>query len=225
MAIRSTVVKGKLEYYITANHPLVFFDTWALNLFSFQNEDYMRRFKLILNAKRGTLVFSTFNVIEVVNREDEDQVSSVLNFIDSVDSAPLNFDPMKIIKKEKNSSEKMPWADPNFQHYFSRLHEPGKDFKFSDIFRKFQRELKSGAELPETFSEKLNHTIETIRRDVRAVERVKNRARSSTKTRRERPFTRDLFEKGAAWIVSNKKMSMPEKEWYDFLPVIASAAH
>jgi hypothetical protein len=34
-----------------------------------------------------------------------------------------------------------------------------------------------------------------------------------------------LYEKGLAWIGSNKKMSMPEKEWNDFFNVIASAAH
>lgn len=224
---------GRKEIKQIPSPPTVYLDNWALNSFT-ACHIVGARFSNLLNKLGGTLAISIINLLEAVRRSDGRQASSILNFVDLVDGVFIDFDPSRVIRREKRgrnvgkfTCEDSPWADVQLLEHLLYTHDPLKPVRVSEVFLQLQREITDGTcVIQEDFERDLSPRITKARNDPVVFEKAKNRFRNGSKGIKARfPHTEYLFDRCIDFIVINKKMKMDDKEWRDVFHVIVPVAY
>jgi len=231
MPIRFKVVQGNTIIEEYANKPTVYLDNWTFNAFALGDE-LGKEFIKIINDKNGSLAFSIINLLEITVREDDEQINKIKNFIDSIDGFFIDVDPHNVIKKEKDYRNRGITQSPvagvdllkaNFLH----AHKPYEQFRISEIIPKLRDEIRSPSnenhELEQHFEKTLYPIILRARSDTKALERAHKRFKQKIKC--EFPCTRQILSKCIDFIVLNRDMKMPNKEWCDVLNLIVPVSY
>ena len=231
----SKVTDKGVEIEQIGSRPSVYLDNWALNLFASDDPALGKRFAGLLNRLRGTLNFSTINLLEIVNRDDKNQVSKITNFVDLMDGVFIDFNPMKVIEKENKArrtskiiSKNSPSADLRLlEAHALYVHDPLKPFKISEVILALQEEMRNTGHVIEAdFETGSLPVIERARNDSNALAKAKKRSNDkSRRIRTEFPYTQDLLSRFIDFVVINEAMRMPNKEWRDAFHVIVPVAY
>ena len=228
-------IDEKIEIKIDqiAYPPTVYLDTWALFDFIAAN-DLADKFIKIMNTLGGTLMLSMISVIENMAIDNQEQIQNIYKFIDSVETAFMDFNFMRVIKKEKEYKENddhflkiSPAIDFESLNALLEIHKPENSLKASEIFVAYRQELKSGKVLEENWEKDLYPIIVKARNDINALSRAKKRF----KKRKEKanaykfPCTEFLWQSCIDYIVINENMKMTDKEWRDISHTIVPASY
>jgi hypothetical protein len=216
-----------------ANPPSVYLDTWAL--FDFiENDDLAKKFINILNSLGGTLMLSMISIIEAMTLENQKQILNLYKFINSVGTAFLDFNFIRVIKKEKKYKKNKglflkisPAVDFELLNAFTKIHKPEDSLKTSEIFLAYRQDLDSGKVMEENWEQSLFPIIVRARNNINALSNAKKRFRR----RKEKantckfPCTEFLMEACFDYIAINENMKMPDKEWRDIFHTIVPVAY
>ena len=218
---------GKFTIEQIASRPTVYLDNWAYQLL-INDSSRGTLFIDLLNNLSGTLAVSAVSLLEVVRRTDIKQIKKILELIDSVDGVFIEFNPSKVIKREKLSrgyNQTSPAADIDLlEAYILHAHDPGKPFKLSEAFNAYLNYLgETGTEFRERFEETLNPIINKARDDPGLL--LKAKKRFERKGNITFPCTEYLYEKCIDFIVINSTMKMSNAEWRDVFHLIVSVSY
>jgi hypothetical protein len=216
-----------------ANPPSVYLDTWAL--FDFiENDDLAKKFINILNSLGGTLMLSMISIIEAMTLENQKQILNLYKFINSVGTAFLDFNFIRVIKKEKKYKKNKglflkisPAVDFELLNAFTKIHKPEDSLKTSEILLAYRQDLDSGKVMEENWEQSLFPIIVRARNNINALSNAKKRFRR----RKEKantckfPCTEFLMETCFDYIAINENMKMPDKEWRDIFHTIVPVAY
>lgn len=224
---------GRKEIKQIPSPPTVYLDNWALNSFT-ACHTVGARFSNVLNKLGGTLAISMINLLEVVRRSDQKQVSSILSFVDSVDGVFIDFNPNRVISREKRARnigkficKNSPCADLGLLDHILCTHDPFKSVRVSEVFLQLQKEISDGTYvIQEHFERSLFPLITKARTGPFALSKAKNRFRNRNKKIKTKfPHTEDLLNQCIDYIVINETMKMGDKEWRDVFHVIVPVAY
>jgi hypothetical protein len=212
-----------------ANKPTVYLDNWAFNTFAL-NEELGKKFTKIMNDKNGTIAFSIMNLFEITAKEDNEQIKSIVSFIDSIDGILIDVNPNDVIEREKDYRKRgitqSPCADVNLlRACFLYAHDPLKPFKISELILKLHDKIKTlNYELEQHFEQDLFSIILRARADVKALARARKRSYKKIECQFP-PCTQQILSKCIDFIVLNQNMRMPDKEWCDVFHLITPVAY
>jgi len=232
--------KGVTEYGVEveqfANSPSVYLDNWALNDFS-SSKEFCETFKSVMNQKKGTLMVSWVTLFEASKKRDSQRFEKMLGMIDSMDFAFTEVDPGIVIERErkarragKESPSISPAADiALLKNYFEHSHDPLKPIRVSYIFSQLREGLlefdKLGKSV-ENLSKNIYPLVLKARNDPIAFKRAKRRYKNRKKRPAKGfPYTEELYYQCLDYIVINKQMKMPNKEWLDVFNTIVPVAY
>ncbi len=228
-------INGKILAKIDqiAYPPTVYLDTWALFDFIGDN-DLADRFIKILNNLGGTLILSMVSIIESMAIDNQEQIQNLYKFIDSIGAAFLDFNFMRVIKKEKIYKkikgpflEISPAIDCGLLDSFIKIHKPENPLKVSEIFLAYRQDLENGKVLEENWEQNLFPVIVRARNNINSLSNAKKRFRK----RKENadtykfPCTEFLWESCIDYTAINENMKMPDKEWRDIFHTIVPVAY
>ena len=228
-------INGKIIVKIDqiANPPTVYLDTWALFDFIGDN-DLADRFIKILNNLGGTLMLSMISVIENMAIDNQEQIQNLYKFIDSIGAAFLDFNFMRVIRKEKKYKKIRgpflkisPAIDCGLLDSFIKTHKPENPLEVSEIFLAYRQDLENGKVLEENWEQSLFPIIVRARNDINALFNAKTRFRKRKENANtcKFPYTEFLMETCIDYIAINVNMKMPDKEWRDIFHTIVPAAY
>ena len=233
-------INGKIAVKIDqiANPPTVYLDTWAL--FDFIEENKLSdKFIKILNNLGGTLMLSIMSILESVGLKNQKQLQCLCDLIDSIGIdkvavALLDFNFIRVNVKEKLYKKIggpflkiSPAVDLELLDTILKIHKPADPLKISEIILAYQKDLGNGKVLEENWEQSLFPIIVRARNNINALSNAKKRFRK----RKEKvnackfPHTEYLMEKCIDYIVINKDMKMPNKEWRDIFHTIVPVAY
>ena len=213
---------NSVEITQIASKPTVYLDTWALDCFS-ANCNIGNRFVSSLNRKSGTLALSVISFCEVVNRTDTNQISKILNLIDSVDIVVIDMNSSSVIDREKKGSDGT-WL--NSEILIPCLSDLLEQFKASKIFLRLKRDVDNGHSIPHDFEEKIFPIVQKARNDVSVLAKAKKRFKDKAEvTKFAFPYTEYLYKKCIDFITINEEMKMSNNEWQDLWHLIVSTAY
>jgi hypothetical protein len=228
-------INGKIIVKIDqiAYPPRVYLNTWAL--FDFiEDNDLANRFIKILNNLGGTLALSMVSIIESMAIDNQEQIQNLYKFIDSIGVAFLDFNFMRVIKKEKIYKKirgpflKISSAiDLGLLDSFIKIHKPENLLKVSEIFLAYRQDLENGKVLNEKWEEDLFPIVKRARNNINALSNAKKRfiKRKEKSNKCKFPYTEFLKETCIDYITINENMKMPDKEWYDVFHTIVPVAY
>ena len=228
-------INGKIVVRIDqiAYPPTVYLDTWALFDFIGDN-DLADRFIKILNNLGGTLMLSMISVIENMAIDNQEQIQNLYKFIDSIGAAFLDFNFMRVIRKEKKYKKIRgpflkisPAIDCGLLDSFIKTHKPENPLEVSEIFLAYRQDLENGKVLEENWEQSLFPIIVRARNDINALFNAKTRFRKRKENANtcKFPYTEFLMETCIDYIAINVNMKMPDKEWRDIFHTIVPAAY
>lgn len=99
MIIKHQLNDGRNLLKEQINQPIVYLDNWALNDVALTSS-FRQRFIALMNNTKGTLRLSFSNVVELLNQNDQKQISAILSMIDSVDAGFINTNFVAVINYE-----------------------------------------------------------------------------------------------------------------------------
>jgi hypothetical protein len=230
MPIRFRDVQGGeilIEQY--ANKPTVYLDNWAFNTFALK-EELGKKFTKIMNDKNGSIAFSIMNLYEITVREDDEQIKSIVSFIDSIDGIFIDVSPDDVIKREedyrkRDITQMSPCADVSLlKANFLYAHNPLRPFRISELILKHRDEIKTlNYEREQNFEKVLYPTILKARADSKVLERARKRFKQKIEC--TYPCTQQIYSKCIDFIASNQNMKMPNKEWCDVFNLVVPVAY
>lgn len=224
-------INGKIAVKIDqiAYPPTVYLDTWAL--FDFIEDDRLaNKFIKIFNNLGGTLMLSIMSVLESVGLKNQKQFQCLCDLVDSlgIDKvALLDFNFMRVIKKEKIYKKISPAIDCGLLDSFIKIHKPENPLKVSEIFLAYRQDLENGKVLEENWEKSLFPVIVRARNNINALSNAKKRFRK----RKENadiykfPCTEFLWESCIDYIAINENMKMQDNEWRDIFHTIVPVAY
>jgi hypothetical protein len=165
-----------------------------------------------------------------VGLKNQKQFQCLCDLIDSlgIDKvALLDFNFMRVIKKEKIYKKISPAIDCGLLDSFIKIHKPENPLKVSEIFIAYRQELESGKVLEENWEQSLFPNIVKARNNINFLSNAKKRFRKRKENANacKFPCTKFLWESCIDYIAINETMEMPDKEWYDVLHTIVPAAY
>lgn len=235
--IRLKQVVGKnIQAEQIGSRPLIYLDNWALNIFS-TNNNYHSRFVDIINNLGGTIAISIVNLFEIANRDNKNQILSICKLIDSIDGDGIFIDvnPSNVIQRENNFKHISHELPPNppcadtqlLMGYFLHVHNPLKIPKISEaILNLYEARQSDKKFITDNFETELYPKIESARNNKDLFEQAKRRySNRNHRIRTKYPYTADLNSRCIDFIVINKNMKMPNKEWRDIFHLIVPVSY
>ena len=230
MPIRFKVIQGNniiIGQY--ANKPTVYLDNWAFNTFA-PREEFGKKFTKIMNDKNGTIAFSIMNLFEITAKEDNEQIKSIVSFIDSIDGILIDVTPDDVIEREKDYRKRgitqiSPCADVSLlRANFLYAHDPRKPFMISELILELRDKIKTlNYKLGQNFEQVLYPIILKARADSKVLDQAHKRFKQKIEC--EFPCTQQIYSKCIDFIVINQNMRMPDREWCDVFNLIVPAAY
>ena len=217
----------------TAPTPRVYLDTWALRLL---HDDRRLAVTLtdLLNARGETLMVSDIGLVEVVKRDDRDQMLGIAEAIDGMNFAFIDTNPRTVIDRETELMQNgidleaaMPWTARGIvEAFLLYAHDFTKSFRLSEAITKLRADLDAGYVIEDSFESSLYPRVQIARSSERersmALRRFSNR---NAKVPQDGPITEYLFSLGIDYLVVNEMMGMPNSEWRDFFQVFVPTAY
>jgi len=233
MGITYQMEKEGFIFEQTASHPMVYLDNWSFNLFS--NDDALASIlSAHMNDLHGTLMISNINILEIARRDDKNQIQTIASFVDKMDVAFIELNPLRVIEKEKElEREKIPFdtakpwlAKQIFEEHVLHAHNFLKEFKFSEVIFCLKDALEAGFVIDDAFERDIFPLIEEARQDTQALDKAKSRFKNRFhRIRSKPPYTEDLYRMCIDFITIKRTMGMPDKEWRDFFQIFVPAAY
>jgi len=185
-----------------------------------------------MKARKGTLRLSESNLVELMKQKDRQQISAILEMIDSIDAGFINTNFIEVIRRENgillgkvqgNPSQKIRliWTYLLVQNW-------PESWAMSDVIRTVL-DNSSGEQMRESwdqFAVRMQSFLNSVRSDSKYMSLSKERAKTTRKRGKEydRP-TRELFQLGFNFVLQNIDMRMNSNEWHDFFHAIVPVAY
>lgn len=231
MFVRHPLNNGRALLVESLGRPIVYLDNWAFNDIAL---DASRREKFVstMKARKGTLRLSISNLVELMKQADLQQISAILEMIDSIDAGFINTNFVDVVTREngilrgevhENPSQELGliWA------YLLAQNWP-ESWTMSDVIRTVL-DNSSGDQMRESwdqFADRMQSFLSSVRSDPKYMSQSKERAKTTRKKGKEydRP-TRELFQLGFNFVLQNEEMKMNSNEWHDFFHAIVPVAY
>lgn len=230
--VKEKGIKSKITQKIFP--PSIYLDTWAIFDFSLINQ-LSKKFINIVNNLNATLILSIITVFETMSIKDQNQINSVLNFLDSINianTAFLDFNFVRVIKREndfrkKDIFELSPALDDELLSNFIPIFHNSKKVSVSDIFIAYRKEFLKVKKINENWEKELFPKIIKARKNIKIVEKAKTQysKRTEESDHYAFPYTKFLFQQLYNYLVINKNMNMPDKEWIDIFHLVVPVAY
>lgn len=233
MTIKYNYINDK--YYIeqTATKPLIYLDNWAINFLA-TDISLQKEFLKLVVSKNATVAFSAINLLEIVNRTDEEQISSIIKFCEHIiNDAVIESNPLKVITREKQFTdsrllyESMPWTHTELIMILG-LH--GRQFKrlsVAETIYCLNAQIKStGKKYDEKFENELFPQVRDIRNNQEKLHYAKkNNSKGIILKKDNFPYTTELYDYFLNFIVCNETMKMGNSEWRDLFHAIVPVSY
>jgi len=226
---------GNIKIYQEAFLPTVYLDTWAYNTFV-SSPEKGERFINILNKKNGTLLISDLNLFELCKAGDLVRFTKIVELIEQLDQAFIETNPNKVIKREKV-------ARFDVEHNFitpscnkellkalvldTNINQE-KPYNLADVFRIIRNCTDKLEEIKNNYKyeQVMMPRIKKCRNDTNCHKRALKRNKDKNKLNKELfPHTEDINRQFIDFLVVNKNMKMPNKEWCDAFHTIVPSAY
>ena len=212
--------------------PTVYMDHWALN--DFATIDKLRsRFVSGMKRTGGTLRISVSNIVELLKQSDQAQVNDILYLLNNVDTGFINLDFNEVIAREdqliagaqarQNPSEEITLI----YTYLLALNWP-EHWSVSDVVRHglTNSDNKVFVGSYDSFANRMKGFLDKTRANIDYMKKSLARFRSSRRTNAQYcKATRELISHSLDFILQNKNMAMPAKEWHDLYHTIVPVAY
>lgn len=99
MFVRHQLNDGRVLLVESLGRPIVYLDNWALNDIAL-NAFHRERFVSTMKARKGTLRLSVSNLVELMKQADRQQISAILEMIDSIDAGFINTNFVDVVRRE-----------------------------------------------------------------------------------------------------------------------------
>ncbi len=99
MFVKHLLNDGRQQLEESLGRPIVYLDNWALNDIAL-DASHKERFVNIMKARKGTLRLSESNLVELMKQKDRQQISAILEMIDSIDAGFINTNFIEVIRRE-----------------------------------------------------------------------------------------------------------------------------
>ncbi|OCC14141.1 hypothetical protein DBT_2445 [Dissulfuribacter thermophilus] len=231
MFVRHQLDDGRVLLVESFGRPIVYLDNWALNdiaLDAFRRD----RFVSTMKARKGTLRLSVSNLVELMKQADRQQISAILDMIDSIDAGFINTNFMDVITRENGILRGEVHENPSqeiglIRDYLFAQNWP-ESWTMSDVIRTVL-DNSSGDQMKESwdqFAGRMEKFLSRVRFDPKDMSQSKERAKATRKKgkRYERP-TRELFQLAFNFVLQNEKMQMNSNEWHDFFHSIVPVSY
>lgn len=216
----------------TFGQPTVYLDNWALNDIATENT-LCSRFVSSLTSKSGTLRISSSNIVELLKQTDSAQIEQILHLIDAVDTGFINSNFEDVIQRE-NQLLIGAGDRQNPSQEFAVLHDSlaalnwPEAWSVSDVVRGIlaSSDNRVFVQSYDSFADKMKAFFSAQLADPGYVK--KSLARSPSGRRGNPKYctaTRELVAHSFDFIVQNKGMNMPGKEWHDVYHTIVPVAY
>ena len=211
--------------------PTVYLDNWALNDLAL-DASLKERFVNIMKARGGTLRLSVSNLVELMKQADRQQISAILEMIDSVDAGFININFTDVVRRENGILLGEVHEDPSQEveriwTYLLSRNWP-ESWVMSDVIRTVL-DNSSGEQMRESwdqFALRMQSFLNSVRSDSNYMSQSKERAKTTRKKGKEydKP-TRELIQLGFNFVLQNTDMRMSSNEWHDFFHTIVPVAY
>lgn len=216
----------------TLGRPTVYLDNWALNDLAIANT-LCSRFVSAMTSKAGTLRISVSNIVELLKQTDIAQIEQILHVIDAVDTGFIDLNFEDVIQRE-NQLLNGTGNCQNPSQQCTVLHDSlvalgwPEVWSVSDVVRHVlaNSDNRAFVQSYDSFADKMETFISAHRTNPEYMKKSHDRSRSG---RQEKPkyctATRELVTRSFDFILQNKGMSMPGKEWHDLYHTIVPVAY
>lgn len=213
-------------------HPAVYMDNWALNDFS-ASDTRKARFVSAMKRTGGTLRISVSNVVELLKQSDQTQINMILHLLDNVDTGFINLNFNEVITREDQIAAGAKHGQ-NPSQEFSLIHAHllalgwPEHWSVSGIVN---HGLKNSAnkvfvDSYDSFANRMKKFLDRVRADTDYMNKSLARSRTSRRTgARYCTATRELVVRSLDFILQNKDMDMPAKEWHDLYHTVVPVAY
>lgn len=231
MFVRYPLDDGRALLVESLGRPIVYLDNWALNDIAL-DVSYRETFVSTMKAKKGTLRLSVSNLNELMKQADRQQISAILEMIDSIDAGFINTNFVDVVTRENSSLRREVHENPSQEvglilDYLLAQNWP-ESWAMSDVIRTVL-DNSSGDQMRESwdqFAVRMQRLLSSVRSDSKYMRKSNERANTTRKKGKEydRP-TRELFQIVFNFVLQNVEMRMSSKEWHDFFHAIVPAAY
>ena len=234
MAIKLTLDKnGDPAAYQEAFLPTVYLDTWAYIDIAL-DVSLSSEFIKILNEKNGTIFVSDYILFEICKLKSEEHFNLILNMIEKLDQAFIDLNPCYVIDRENfpNFDDSNNYISPacpqNILRAFIHDYPPFKPYNVIHAFKMIRNTPGAIEDLKTNlnFEEQLMPSIIKCREEEKCINRAKDRHASKSKMNKKHfPNTKDIYRQFMDFLVVNKDIKMPDKEWIDAFHTIVPTAY
>jgi len=216
----------------TLGQPTVYLDNWALNDIATANA-LCSRFVSAMTRKSGTLRISVSNIVELLKQTDSAQVKQILHLIDAVDTGFINVNFGEVIRQENRLLiDPTECENPSREftviyNYLLALQWP-EVWSIADIVQHVLANSDNRVFLQSygSFADKMKAFFSVHRANP---EYMKKEVARSYSGRQQKPkyctATRELVTHSFDFIIQNREMNMPAKEWHDLYHTIVPVAY
>lgn len=231
MFIKHPLDDGTTLLVEALGRPIVYLDNWALNDIALDGS-YKDRFVDIMKARKGTLRLSVSNLVELMKQADRQQISVILEMIDSVDAGFINTNFTDVVGRENSILRGETHENPSqevgrIRTYLLAQNWP-ESWVISDVILTVL-DNSSGDQMRESwdqFAVRMQSFLDSVRSNAKYMSQSKDRAKTTRKKGKEydRP-TRELIQLGFNFVLQNTAMRMNSNEWHDFFHTIVPVAY
>ena len=166
------------------------------------------------------LAISDINVYEIVQRDDDIQISRICDFVNMIDVDFINTNIFDVIEKEKSLKNGTigiiePWRDYEMIERYNTFCGNSTHYDIKSFILKSREAYKTGL-IKYQFASNFNPIIEKFRKINRFI---------NNKGLKNFPCTEWLNNECINYLVKNISMNMSNKEWLDFFHLIVPVAY
>ena len=148
--------------------PLIYLDTWSYDLFAFENKQLGDFFVRRMEEIKGVLAISDINVYEIVQRDDDIQISRICDFVNMIDVDFINTNIFDVIEKEKSLKNGTigiiePWRDYEMIERYNTFCGNSTHYDIKSFILKSREAYKTGL-IKYQFASNFNPIIEKFRK-------------------------------------------------------------
>lgn len=190
------------------------------------------RFVSTMKARKGTLRLSISNLVELMKKSDRQQISAILEMIDSIDAGFINTNFVDVVTREngilRGKVHENPSQEVRLIWTYLLAQDWPESWVMSDVIRT-ALDNSSGDQMKESwdqFAVRMQSFLSSVRSDSKYMSQSKGRAKTTRKKGKEydRP-TRELVQLGCNFVLQNAEMKMNSNEWHDFFHTIVPVAY
>lgn len=231
MLVRHSLNDGSTQLVESLGRPIVYLDNWALNDIAL-DAACKERFVSTMKSRKGTLRLSVSNLVELMKQADRQQISAILEMIDSVDAGFININFIEVVERENGILRGEIHENPSQEvrlicDYLLARNWP-EPWVMSDVIRSVVNN-SSGDKMRDSwdqFAVKMKAFLSSVRSDSKYMSQSEERAKTTRTKGKEydRP-TRELIQLGFNFVLQNAEMKMISNEWHDFFHSIVPVAY